>query len=400
MLRVRAFAVLFTAETQSIVGDQLARVALSVLVFQQTGSDAATALTYAVTFLPAVAGGWLLAAVGDRFSRRAVMVVCDFARAGLFAAMAVPSLPLGAVIGLLAVAIFLGPAFSAAEVSYLSTTLPPEHFRFGTGLRLMTGQLAQVAGFAVGGVLVAGLHPRPVLLIDAATYAVSAVLILVVLRPDRRSRPASATGSRPGGARLLWRDRRLAVLVAVCWLAGFFIVPEGLAVPFGADVRATTFQTGLLFASIPLGGAFGAFVLLRGVRRERRERVALAMAVGAGLPLLVSAASPHWSIAFAVWGLSGALAAYQVEVITLITHGIPEASRAQLLGVVSAGLVGAQGIGVGLFGGLADVMGAGGAIALAGGCGSAIGLVLWLAGRRLAPYPGTTKAPSDQDGAS
>lgn len=410
VVRIRAFIVPYLAETQSTVGDQLARIALSVLVFQRTGSDAATALTYAATFLPAIAGGWLLGGLGDRFSRRAVMVGCDLVRAGLFAAMAVSGLPLAVTIALLAVAVLLGPAFSAAEVSYLSTQLEPEQFRVGTGLRLLTSQLAQVGGFAIGGALVAGLHPRPVLLLDAATYLVSAALLLLVLRPDRPVRPgptlgpapsvassassSAAPATRSAGARLLWREPRLRILVGASWLAGFFVVPEGLAVPFGRDVDATTFQTGLLFASIPLGGALGALILLRVVRPQRRERVALMMAAGAGLPLLISAAEPHWSVAFAAWGLSGALAAYQIEATTLIAQGLPIASRAQLLGVVSAGLIGAQGLGVSLFGGLADVLGAGGAIALAGGCGSTLGLALCLFGRQAEPAPETTKAPS------
>ncbi|MDT4928045.1 MAG: hypothetical protein QOF92_912, partial [Pseudonocardiales bacterium] len=43
VLRIRAFVVLYAAEMQSIAGDQLARVALSVLVFDETGSALATA---------------------------------------------------------------------------------------------------------------------------------------------------------------------------------------------------------------------------------------------------------------------------------------------------------------------------------------------------------------------
>ena len=59
-LRVPEFRVLWLADAQSMAGDQLARVALSVLVFERTSSALLTALTYALTFLPALIGGALL----------------------------------------------------------------------------------------------------------------------------------------------------------------------------------------------------------------------------------------------------------------------------------------------------------------------------------------------------
>lgn len=61
VLRVREFRYLFIADIQSQLGDQLARVALSVLVFSRTGSTLLTAAVFALTFLPAVLAGWVLA---------------------------------------------------------------------------------------------------------------------------------------------------------------------------------------------------------------------------------------------------------------------------------------------------------------------------------------------------
>lgn len=61
VLRVREFRWLFFADMQSQLGDQLARVALSVLVFARSGSVFLTAAVFALTFLPAVLGAWDLA---------------------------------------------------------------------------------------------------------------------------------------------------------------------------------------------------------------------------------------------------------------------------------------------------------------------------------------------------
>jgi predicted MFS family arabinose efflux permease len=394
VLRTRGFAVLFGAEIQSVVGDQLARVALSVLVFRRTDSATATALTYAATFLPAILGGALLAGVGDRFSRRAVMVVTDVLRAVLFAAMAVDGVPLPAVITLLVVAVFVGPAFTAAEVSSLADLLGEERFRVATGLRMAANQSAQVLGFAVGGAAVAALGPRGALLLDGGTYLLSAIVIGVLLprpssrqaEPDLREQDDAASG----GSAL--RNRQFHMLVGLCWLAGFFVVPEGLAVPFAHTLGASTGETGVLFAAIPFGSALGTILVLRTIAKRRRLLAARWMAIAAGLPLLVSAAHPNLAVALATWTLCGLFAAYQLEVMTAIVHAIPSRARARIVGRVSAGLITAQGIGLAGFGIVAEWIGSGRAIAVAGVVGTLVALVLAAYGR--APNTNEDRPPS------
>jgi hypothetical protein len=379
VLRIRAFSVLYAAETQSTVGDQLARVALSILVFRRTGSAAATALTYAATYLPAILGGVVLAGIGDRLPRRLVMIGCDVVRAALFATMAIPQLPIGLVVGLLAIAVFLGPAFSASEVSYLAAVLEPELFRVGTGLRMMSNQAAQVLGFAAGGVLVGTLGPRLTLVVDAATYLFSALLISTALRPAvgkwRSGGPTGRDAATPGFGGL-WREPHIRALLALSALAGLFIVPEGLAVPFGTETGASPTGIGIMLAAIPLGGAIGAVVLVRLVPPHRRRAVAGLMAVGCGVPLVASGFADHWPIAAGCWLLSGVLAAYQVEAMTELVHLIPDAVRARLVGAASSVLLGAQGLGLVAFAGVAHYATPGHAIGLAGLLGSALAVVL------------------------
>jgi predicted MFS family arabinose efflux permease len=380
VLRSRPFAVLFAAETQSIVGDQLARVALSVLVFRRTNSASATVLTYAATYLPAIFGGFVLAGIGDRLPRQAVLVLCDVARAGLFAAMAIAGLPVGVVVALLVVAVFLGPAFSASEVSYLASALEPELFRVGTGLRMMSNQAAQVIGFGLGGVLVAAMGPRAVLLCDAATYVVSAIVITVALpRGDGTKRRGDAEPQPvdPRAFAGLWRDPLVRALVLLSALAGLFIVPEGLAVPFGVDISASTTQIGIMLAAIPFGGAIGAGLLVR-LPHRYRHAASGSMAVGCGVPLVISAFAGHWPVAAVCWLVSGALSAYQVETMTTTVHLIPDAVRARIVGAASSILLGAQGVGLLAFAGVARYATPAHAIALAGLIGSALALLLVL----------------------
>jgi MFS family permease len=378
LFRDRTFLALFLAEAQSNLGDQLARVALSVLVFAQTGSAAATGLTYAATFLPAMLGGLLLSSIGDHLSRPGVMIGCDLVRAGLFAVMGMAGLGIGPTVALLVLAVFLSPVFTASEVSYLANRLDRPQLSTATGLRLTASQLGQVIGFAGGGAVVAVVGARHALLIDGATFLVSAALIAVFVRElPRPVRPPRV--ERSDGARVIrwcWGHRQMRALLLLSALAGFFVVPEGLAVPFGRATGASTAEIGLLLAAIPLGSSIGALVLVRLVPSNQRVMTAKWMALGCGLPLVVCAVSPPWQVAFACWLLSGALSAYQIEAITSIAHTTPDLDRSRIMGLANASLLGAQGIGLAAFGALARFTNSGISIALAGLIGAICAVAL------------------------
>jgi hypothetical protein len=169
------------------------------------------------------------------------------------------------------------------------------------------------------------------------------------------------------------------LLVALGWLASCFVAPEGLAVPFAVGHDASATEAGLLLAAIPLGGAFGAIAVARLVPPRARSRLALWMAVLAGIPLIATIAADSVPVAGVLWGLSGVFAAYQVEVTTQIVRNIPDRRRAGTLGLVAAGLIGAQGCGLIVFGLVAQATSPGTAVAVAGGVGSMLALVLMLA---------------------
>src|SRR5690348_3764343 len=88
VLAIPEFRALYIAQLLSVAGDQLARIAVAVLVYSRTGSALLTGLSYAASYLPWVIGGPLLSGYADRMPRRTVMIASDLARAGLVAIMA------------------------------------------------------------------------------------------------------------------------------------------------------------------------------------------------------------------------------------------------------------------------------------------------------------------------
>jgi len=332
-----------------LLGDQLARVALSVLVFERTNSTLLTAAVYALTFLPAFFGGLLLGGLADRYPRRRVLIGCDVVRAVLVAAMALPGTPLLAVSGLLTLATLVGAPFKAAEPALLADIFTDDRYVTALGLRTATYQASQLVGFAIGGAAVAVVGPRAALAIDATSFAVSAV----VLRWGLGQRPAARTNAQEprlsgllGGVRLVAGNRQLRLLLSLSWLAGLWVVPEGLAVPYAAAVGAGPAGVGWLLAANPAGNVVGALLLSRWVRPAMRATLLGPLAVAAGLPLVFCAFRPGLLVTVGLWALAGFCSAYQVQLIAEYIGATPDGLRGQAIGVASAGLLAAQGVGL------------------------------------------------------
>ncbi len=392
---------MYLAESQSILGDQIARVAIAALIYRETESAAQTALAYALTFLPAILGGALLSGLADRIPRRTVMVVADLSRAALLPLLAVPSMHIGAVYALLVLVGLLGPLFSAAEVSLISVVLDREPFRVASGLRMATGQAAQVVGFALGGLLAATAGPAWALLIDATTFAVSAVVTFVGLSAVPAARTVAHAVRRQkhtlgGTLRMMWGNRQVRWLVCLSSLAAFFIAPEGLAVPYSHSIDASRLGPGALMAAIPLGSVVGAYVLVRRVPPGRRLKNATWMAVLAGVPLMLGFSGPPLGVSALLWAVSGFFSAYQVEAMTAIVQGVDEAWRPRVLGVVAANLTAVQGVGLILFGVVANILSPAAAIAVAGGVGT-LGALALIANRAALGEPGGNGATRSRD---
>lgn len=387
VLRVREFRVLWLADLQSSVGDQFARVALAVLVFERTASALLTALTYALTFLPAVIGGTVLSALADRVPRRRVMVGCDVARAVLFGGMAVPGAPLAVICVLLVLAVLTEAPFTAAEAALIPTILPDhDEYVVGTGLRTMSYQVAQLVGFAGGGLSIALIGARQGLAVDALTFAISGVLIMIGVRarPAARVATEADTPGQPSfivATKLIFGSPKLRTLVCMAWLAGLYVVPEGVAAPYASEVSHGASAVGLLMAAQPVGTAIGTYLFVRWVDARVRAAWIAPLGILAGVPLALCLFTPALPLSLLLWMLAGLFFCYQVQVFTEFVRAVPDEQRGQAVGIASSGLQVAQGLGVLLGGWVAGAYGVGWAVSGAGVlgivCAAVLGL-MWL----------------------
>ncbi len=193
MFAVGEFRALWLAQILSVAGDQLARVALTLLVFDRTHSAFLAAVTFAASVVPTFLGGILLSGLADRLPRRQVMIACDLIRVVLVVVMAVSGIPTAVLVVLLFLVTLIGAPFISARAAVYPDILHGDLYVLGTAVTITTLQFAQVVGFVVGGAAVGLFGVRTSLLLDAATFAASALITRVWVR----SRSAAQAAEEP-----------------------------------------------------------------------------------------------------------------------------------------------------------------------------------------------------------
>ena len=168
------------------------------------------------------------------------------------------------------------------------------------------------------------------------------------------------------GAVLIFRDRTLRTLVFFGWLAGFAVVPEGLAAPYARTLGGGPLTVGLLMAAMPAGTLVGTFAIGHLARPSDRMRPMGWLAMLSCAPLIVSLLHPPFWLVLALWVLAGAGGAYQLAAAAAFARALPASGRARAFGIAQSGLLAAQGLGILAGGALAQRVGAQAAVALAG----------------------------------
>jgi MFS family permease len=405
---VREFRPLFGSFLLSTIGDELARVALTVLVYQRTESPLLTAITFAIGHLPWLLGGPLLSTLADRLPRHRVLIATDVARAVLVALLAIPGTPLPVLLGLLFLIALCAPPFESARSALMADVLEGDQYAVATSLSNISLQLAQVVGFLAAGALVAVFNPPVALLIDAATFAVSAVWLWARLK--RRPAPLSEAGEGPrsmwqetaDGLQFIRRTPRLLAIVGVLWLGTMFAyASEGVAAPLVDELGQATTAVGLLLAANPLGATIGGLVIVRLIPPDRRERLVVPLVVLTLAPVmfagLVALLGGPGGFAFAtVLGLlflSGLASSWVIPLNVSFVQAVPSEYRGRAFGVAVSGLYGVQGIGALAAGLAAEGLPPSGVVALSGGLGLLAVLPVLLAFRRTQGHMAATGFP-------
>src|SRR5271166_3681241 len=373
LLRVHpAFRRLWTARLLSFAGDSVGLIALMLYTAEHFGSGLAVALLLiAGDFVPSLLSP-LAGTVSDRLDKRAVLAGCELVQGVVVAviALALPGLPLLLLlVGVQAcvAAIFQPASRSAVPDLVPSADLERANAAIGFGTNGMDG-FAPLAGAA----LLAWLSVRGLLLVDTATFAISAVLLIRL--PALPAHPPAGAGladdppaESPAGRRafrlladageglaFFWRDKLMRVITLIFCAVVLFNAVDDVALVFLArhTLHGSNSAASLVYAGAGLGMLAG-FLLL--ARVGPRLALPLLIVAGYAVSSLGNLLTGTATVIFAALGFQVirglGIAAMDVGHTTLIQRRVP----ADLQGRVFGNFYGAVGAAAGLsyiFGGL------------------------------------------------
>ena len=274
------FRNLWLAQSISLVGTQVTLLAFPlVALLLLDATPLQVSLLAAVEFTPMLLLGLPAGAWVDRLSRRPILIVTEAVRA--LALITVPvayamdalTLPMLYVLAFL---IGLGTLFfDVAQLSYLPSLVDEDQLAAANGQLEMSRSLAQLAGPSVGGVLVQLMTAPVAIVVDAISYAISAVFLLRIRDSEERApEPVERVGLRSEigeGLRFVLRHpvlRPLIVCAAAAELA--FAAVLALQVVYAVDtLHLDAAAVGVALAVGNAGGLLGAIACGRLMQRFR-----------------------------------------------------------------------------------------------------------------------------------
>ena len=351
---VGEFRAIFTANLVSMLGNVVAAVALTVLVYDQTRSPALAALVLALSFLPYLIGGALLGAAADRLPARRALVACDLASAVLVACMMIPGIPVPGLLALLFANGLISPVYQGVRSAVLPEVLPPgPAYVLGRALMRMVAQSAQILGYGAGGLLLVVLSPRGALAADALSFAASGVLLRfgMAARPVHRAGSGSMAGDSLAGLRQAFIHRKIRRILLFTWLIpACAVAPEALAAPYATHIGEAARAAGFLLMGIPAGTVAADVIAARLLPAPLQRRIIVPAGLLVFAPLLAFAASPGLGLALGLLVISGLGSAWVAGVDGLLIDTAPPGLRNRALALDSSGLMLAQGLGFALWG--------------------------------------------------
>ena len=362
----RPFRLLWSARAVSHLGDSLGLVALMLHVAQTTGQAlAVAALLLAGDFAPALLGP-LTGTVADRLDRRRVMVGCELVQGALVVAVALwlPSLPL--LLGLVGLRAVAGQVFQPASRAAVPAVVAEGDLERANAAVGVATNGGETLGPLVAALLLPVLEVRGVLLVDAASFLVSAALLgFLPALPG----PGRGPGPRPsfladaaGGLRYL-RGQAVVRVVALGYVAVVACTGiDDVALVFLATgtFGAGEAAVGLLLAAVGIGLLAGYALLARTggrlldrgttpIHRGTTPAVPRTPPPATGLLLAGFAVSSAGNLltgltravaaAFAVQAVRGlGIAAMDVAATTLVQRTVPPGLQGRVFGSLYGGI--------------------------------------------------------------
>ena len=339
----REFRLLFFGQLVSTLGAQLTLVAIPYQVYAETHSSLQVGAVSLAQLVPLIIGALVGGSVGDAVDRRILLAVTSGALALTSGALAMNSIAAHPSV----IAIYVISALAAALSGFVSTarnavvpTLVGRHLLLAAySFMQVLFQLGAVVGPAISGLLIAAIHLRWVYSIDAITYVIS--LLAVVLMAALPPAPGAARpgwGSIKEGVLYLRGRQALQGVYVIDLNAMVFGMPRALFPALADSVfHGGAAALGYLYAAVGVGGLLGGLTTgwVEGFRRQGRVIISAVIVWGAAITAFgFSRVFVLSLVLLAVGGWADVISA--VVRNTVLQSSIPEQMRSRMSSIQMA----------------------------------------------------------------
>jgi MFS family permease len=342
-----AFRNLAAARLISFVGDSLSLVALLLHVATSTGQAlAAAALLLVGDFAPALLAP-VSGALADRFDRRRLMIVCELVQGATLVALALALPPLPMLLVLVGVRAVAGQVFAPASRAAVPALVADRDLESANSTVGFGANGAEALGPLLAAALLPVLGVSGVLLVDAASFGLSALLLTRLPALPPTPDPAAPSASllvqaRDGLGYLRGAPAVRIIVLGFCAVVAATAIDDVALVLLATDTfRAGGSAVAVLLAAVGIGLLVGYLLLARGARWVP---TAVLLVVGFGVSSvgnLLTGLAGAVAVAFAVQAVRGlGIAAIDVAHVTLLQRLVPD----HLLGRVFGNLYGGIGV--------------------------------------------------------
>jgi predicted MFS family arabinose efflux permease len=339
LLADRDFRLLFVGQSLSTFGDAAATIAVAFAVLGIGGSASQLGIVLAARYVPLA--GFLLVGgvVADRLPRRRLMLSSDIVRAASQAALAVLLLSGTArvwQIVLLQAVYGIAEAFFTPSVAGLVPELvEPGRLQMANSLLRTTFSLSLVAGPALGGLLILRTGPEGAIVLDAASFAVSAMLLSQMRvggRTTEQTEPVRLVADLKEGWAEIRARRWLSLTIGNATLFNALAVPA--IVVLGPELAQSELggvgAWSLIVAMVGAGSVAGSIASLRIRVLRPAAAVALLLAIAGSEPAALASGLRLPLIAALCFLAGMAMAMAGITWISMVQHHVPATSLSRV----------------------------------------------------------------------
>ncbi len=335
------------ANAISLFGNNLTIIAIPWFVYATTGSPAKMGIVGLFSVLPAILAAFFGGTIVDRVGHKKMSIISDLASGVTVVLVPLLYYTVGLEFWQLLVLVFFSALLDAPGNTARLSLLPDVAETSGMALERANAaqqtvqRSALLIGPAIAGVLIASIGSTTVLWIDAATFAISALIFLIAV-PSGKTLPIPESQYLQQlleGLRFIREDKLILSLVITVAITNFLDMPIfGVVLPvFAGEVYGAATQLGLLISAFGAGAVLGALLYGAYTYRLPRRAVFVISFLLVSAPIWVLSLSPSLPVALAAIFAAGLAAGPLNPIIMTVTQSrVPAEMRGRVFGMITA----------------------------------------------------------------